>query len=221
MASKSKTKGKNWERDVCNFLSDLYRQSFIRVPNSGAYVGGKNEYRRDYLTEEQIKLSRGDIVPPLNYPYFLAECKNYAEFPFHSLLSKNSIPLLESWISQVEHDVTNEKDVWLLFIKITRKGKYLVGGYCRLDEMTVSSKYMYLEIVHYDHSATSDIRVAAVTNTPSANDEPGATTETMLDLDVDDHVSLRVYHNDSSSTVPTLSGDGTWERAFLWVQEIK
>ncbi len=126
MSSKSKTKGKSWERDVCNFLSDLYRQSFIRVPNSGAYVGGKNEYRRDHLTLEQIKLSRGDIVPPSNYPYFLAECKNYAEFPFHSLLSKNSIPLLESWISQVEHDVTNEKDVWLLFIKITRKGKYVL-----------------------------------------------------------------------------------------------
>ena len=45
MTSKSKTKGKSWERDVCNFLTELYNDSFIRVPNSGAYVGGKNEYR--------------------------------------------------------------------------------------------------------------------------------------------------------------------------------
>ena len=82
MSNKSKNKGKSWERDVCNFLSDLYNQSFIRVPNSGAFVGGKNEYRKDHLSAEQIKLSRGDIVPPQNYPYFLAECKNYAEFPF-------------------------------------------------------------------------------------------------------------------------------------------
>ena len=78
MTNKSKTKGKGWERDVCNFLSEKYNDSFIRVPNSGAYVGGKNEYRKEYLSEEQIKLSRGDIIPPLHYPYFLAECKNYA-----------------------------------------------------------------------------------------------------------------------------------------------
>ena len=85
MTNKSKTKGKTWERDVVLFLSELYNQSFIRVPNSGAYVGGKNEYRKAYLSEEQIKLMRGDIVPPLHYPNFLAECKNYEQFPFHLL----------------------------------------------------------------------------------------------------------------------------------------
>ena len=110
MTSKSKTKGKSWERDVCNFLSELYQGSFIRVPNSGAYVGGKNEYRKDTLSEEQIKLARGDIVPPTNYPYFLAECKNYADFPFHSLLAKSTIAQLDNWIEQVEHDITNEDD---------------------------------------------------------------------------------------------------------------
>ena len=80
----------------------------------------KNEYRKDHLSAEQIKLSRGDIVPPENYPYFLAECKNYAEFPFHLLLGKNSIAQLDTWIDQVEHDVTSEFDLWMLFIKITR-----------------------------------------------------------------------------------------------------
>lgn len=126
MSNKSKNKGKSWERDVCHFLSELYNDSFIRVPNSGAFVGGKNEFRKEYLSEEQIKLMRGDIIPPLHYPYFLAECKNYAQFPFHSLISKTSIPLLDSWIEQVEHDVRYDEDVWLLFIKISRKGKYIV-----------------------------------------------------------------------------------------------
>ena len=126
MSNKSKNKGKSWERDVCNFLSKLYDDSFIRVPNSGAFVGGKNEFRKETLSEEQIKLSRGDIIPPLHYPYFLAECKNYAEFPFHSLILKTSIPLLDTWIDQVEHDVTNKNDLWLLFIKITRKGQYVL-----------------------------------------------------------------------------------------------
>ena len=126
MTSKSKAKGSSWERDVCNFLSGLYNESFIRVPNSGAYVGGKNEHRKDYLSEEQIKLARGDIIPPVNWPYFLAECKNYADFPFHLLFAKSSIARLDNWIEQVEHDVTSENDLWLLFIKITRKGTYVL-----------------------------------------------------------------------------------------------
>ena len=126
MTSKSKTKGKSWERDVCLFLSELYDDSFIRVPNSGAYVGGKNEFRKEYLSEEQIKLSRGDIIPPVKYPHFLAECKNYADFPFHQLISKQQIPILDSWIEQVEHDITSHQDIWLLFIKITRKGTYIL-----------------------------------------------------------------------------------------------
>ncbi len=126
MSSKSKNKGKSWERDVCLFLSDLYRESFIRVPGSGAFIGGSNQFRKDTLSEEQIKLSRGDIIPPLHYPYFLAECKNYADFPFHLLIGKNSIAQLDTWIEQVEHDVTSEKDFWILFIKITRKGTYVL-----------------------------------------------------------------------------------------------
>jgi hypothetical protein len=126
MSSKSKNKGKSWERDVCLFLSDLYRESFIRVPGSGAFIGGSNQFRKDTLSEEQIKLSRGDIIPPLHYPYFLAECKNYADFPFHLLIGKNSIAQLDTWIDQVEHDVTSEKDFWILFIKITRKGTYVL-----------------------------------------------------------------------------------------------
>ena len=125
MSSKSKTKGKSWERDVCLFLSELYNDSFIRVPNSGAYTGGKNEHRKEYLTDEQIKLSRGDIIPPHKFVNFVAECKNYADFPFHQLVSTGRVALLDSWIDQVEAD-SEEKDTWLLFIKITRKGTFVL-----------------------------------------------------------------------------------------------
>ena len=126
MSSKSKNKGKSWERDVCLFLSELYNDSFIRVPGSGAFIGGSNQFRKETLSEEQIKLSRGDIIPPLHFPYFLAECKNYADFPVHSLVSNSNIAILNTWIEQVEHDITDRNDVWLLFIKITRKGQYVL-----------------------------------------------------------------------------------------------
>ena len=141
MSSKSKTKGKSWERDVCLFLSEMYNESFIRVPNSGAYVGGQNEIRKANLSEEQIKLMRGDIIPPEDYPYFLAECKNYADFPFHQLILKNSIALLDSWIDQVEHDVTSEHDLWLLFIKITRKGQFILFNPKYLGDQLFSLPY--------------------------------------------------------------------------------
>ena len=141
MSSKSKNKGKSWERDVCLFLSDLYRQSFIRVPNSGAFVGGKNEFRKETLSTEQIKLMRGDIVPPLHYPYFVAECKNYADFPFHQMVHNNSIRLLDEWIGQVEHDCNNENDFWLLFIKITRKGQYVAYDTRLMDSLGFGIRY--------------------------------------------------------------------------------
>ena len=37
--SKSKNKGKTYEREVANFLTELYGESFTRVPYSGAFVG--------------------------------------------------------------------------------------------------------------------------------------------------------------------------------------
>ena len=168
MVSKSKAKGKSWERDVCNFLSELYHDSFIRVPNSGAYVGGKNEYRRDYLTEEQIKLSRGDIIPPVNFPYFLAECKNYADFPFHQLLAKTSIAQLDNWIDQVEHDVTSDDDLWLLFIKITRKGTYV------LFNRNIYDPYVHNNLgpgmIEFDYGADLPFNISSFSYLPDVGD---------------------------------------------------
>ena len=53
--AKSKNKGKAYERDVANFLSELYGESFTRVPYSGAFVGGKNIVRTKTLSENQTR----------------------------------------------------------------------------------------------------------------------------------------------------------------------
>ena len=49
MPSPQKAKGSGWERDVARFLSGLYGETFIRAPGSGAYVGGVNKSRKEYL----------------------------------------------------------------------------------------------------------------------------------------------------------------------------
>jgi hypothetical protein len=125
MASKSKNKGKSFERDVCKILANIYNDNFVRVPNSGAFVGGINAVRKNHLTENQIIACKGDIIPPDDWRYFNCECKNYADFPFHHLLQDKSIPLLESWIDQTL-DAHDDNDIDLIFMKFNRKGIYLV-----------------------------------------------------------------------------------------------
>ena len=85
MPSKSKTKGSSFEREVAKELSDLYNESFVRTPSSGAYIGGSNVARKEVLSEGQIQSFRGDIIPPDDWKYFNVECKSYADFPFHQL----------------------------------------------------------------------------------------------------------------------------------------
>jgi hypothetical protein len=124
MASKSKNKGKGFEREVCKLLGELYDDNFERVPHSGAFVGGINAARKSTLTENQIKAFKGDIIPPDQWRYFNCECKNYADFPFHHLLQSKTIPLLEQWIDQTM-DAHDKGDIDLLFMKFNRKGIYL------------------------------------------------------------------------------------------------
>lgn len=124
MSRKSKSKGASWERDVAKFLSEAYNESFMRVPNSGAYVGGSNSTRKILMSDGQIRHMKGDIVPPDNWHHFNVECKNYQAFPFHRFLFNESIPLLEGWLKQLK-DAADDNDVNILFIKVTRIGKFV------------------------------------------------------------------------------------------------
>lgn len=124
MPSKSKAKGSGWERDVAAFLTNLYGDHFMRVPSSGAYVGGSNSSRKIVMSEGQIRHMKGDIVPPDHWKHLNCECKNYASFPFHRLLMPVEIPLLEDWLQQIM-DTADPGDVNILFFKITRVGKFV------------------------------------------------------------------------------------------------
>jgi hypothetical protein len=124
MASKSKVKGSTYERDVSKFLCETYGGSFVRVPNSGAYIGGKNQSRTVTLSDGQIRSFKGDIIPPDDWKYFNCECKSYADFQFHQLFSPGEIPIMESWINQTM-EVSANNDLNIIFMKFTRKGQYV------------------------------------------------------------------------------------------------
>jgi hypothetical protein len=124
MTSPSKAKGSSFEREVAKYLSDLYQESFIRAPGSGAYIGGKNQSRKQYLDEGQIRSFKGDIVPGATFTKFNAECKNYGDFPFH-LLFTGDCKVLESWIEQLMA-VAEDGDMNIIFMKFNRKGRFVV-----------------------------------------------------------------------------------------------
>ena len=123
MSSKSKTKGSSYEREVAKFLSETYGEPFVRVPNSGAYIGGSNSHRKNFLDGNQAKSFKGDITPPDSWSNFNSECKNYADFPWHLTLT-GDCKQLDTWLEQLL-EVGDENDLNILFIKITRKGQYV------------------------------------------------------------------------------------------------
>jgi hypothetical protein len=123
MSSKSKAKGSGFEREVCKFLTEHYGETFTRVPNSGAFIGGKNSGRKEFLHEGQIRSFKGDIIPGQSFPKLNVECKNYADFGFHLLLTENS--QIEKWLEQLL-DVEDVGDLNVLFMKFNRIGKYVV-----------------------------------------------------------------------------------------------
>lgn len=144
MPSPQKKKGSSFEREVAKFLSDTYSESFIRAPGSGAYVGGKNQVRKDVLHEGQVRSFKGDIVPGQSFPLFNAECKSYADFPFHLVLL-GECKVLNNWIDQLM-TVSETNDLNILFMKFNRKGRF-VAVQCGLTWIT--DNFMYYSTKKY------------------------------------------------------------------------
>lgn len=128
MTGKAKSKGNSAERELAKFLMATFGGSFIRVPNSGAYVGGKNAFRREFLSDGQVRNAKGDIIPPGHMPRLVLESKFYADFAFHSLLTPGNVPQLDTWIKQTVECV-DPGDLWFVAFKINRKGWFTCMSY--------------------------------------------------------------------------------------------
>jgi len=121
----SKNKGKVYERIVADHLSKITNLSFLRVPNSGAYVGKSNFFRTEHLSPEQIGMFEGDIITPKEWNHVRIECKWYKDFGWHQLFDASGEPTLNKWIAQAE---TGTRPYWFLCFKINRAGEFVVYG---------------------------------------------------------------------------------------------
>lgn len=124
MPSKQKAKGSQFEREISQYLTDQLGQPFCRVPNSGAFIGGKNSQRKQTLSEGQVRSFKGDIIPGPNFEFMNIECKSYKSFPFHQLFSSSECKQLDNWIDQCMM-VADPGDLNLLIMKFSRQGIYV------------------------------------------------------------------------------------------------
>lgn len=150
MSSASKNKGKRYEREVAIHLSAVFGFNFCRVPNSGAFVGGRNDFRRQFLSQSQVLVSTGDIIVPDELKNIAFECKNYKEFAFSNIYTGST--QLDKWITQGE----DTKKPWFLMFKINREGSFVVydsnlvtptipGNYSRYGKYTICAVEGFFE----------------------------------------------------------------------------
>ena len=146
--TKSKNKGKAYERDVANFLTELYQESFTRVPYSGAFVGGQNIVRTETLSESQTRGFKGDIIPPDSFPLLVIEAKNYGEFRWHQLALGGEVKQLDEWIKQASESC-EANDKRLLCVKISRQGEFVLWDPEQWQQLEHSKTYKNFHYIEY------------------------------------------------------------------------
>ena len=119
MGNAAKNKGKAGERWVAAHLGKVFGLNFQRVPNSGAFTGGMNSFRKAVMTETQALLANGDIIVPDELKHLSFEVKTYKDFSFAGLFTKNK--QLDEWIAQAAAC----GKTWFLIFKINHAGAFV------------------------------------------------------------------------------------------------
>ena len=148
MTGAAKVKGNSWERGLCEILQTNFGGNWQRVPNSGAFTGASNAFRKKSMDANQIRLMKGDIIPAAHMPKIVLECKFYADFPFH-LLVREEVKQLDMWIQQTV-DSADPDDTWFLCIKINRKATFIVFDAKNKDRFLLKNYCTYKYYIFTD-----------------------------------------------------------------------
>jgi hypothetical protein len=136
MGINGKKKGNSYEREIANEFSELFQDTFRRVPQSGAIVGGMNRDKNLTLRQDAQEILAGDIISPQWFPFSI-ECKNYGEKtgPNIYCLLESDDKTLDKWIEQGRGDSQFSKKEFLVMIKITRRAEYAVLDWEKFNEI--------------------------------------------------------------------------------------
>lgn len=130
MSKNNKKKGNRVELELCKILNKHFNLPFIRTPNSGAYVGGKNSIRKSKLSQNQIINSTSDIIMPDELKHLVIECKGVKDFPFH-LIFTTMPAILKEWLNQLLLNV-GDNQIGIICFKVNNKGWFVCvpKAYC-------------------------------------------------------------------------------------------
>ena len=149
MATRGKAKGNNGELKIAKFLTELFGAKFMRVPNSGAAIGGKNAERKVLMDSVQISYFKSDIIPPSNMRRLVIESKFYKDFPFHKLVVREPILQLDKWIKQTL-DTVDVDDLWFVVVRINHKGSFACFDKKHVNDFVVDNYAVYYDYVWVD-----------------------------------------------------------------------
>ena len=136
-----------------------------------------------FLHEGQIRSFKGDIVPGQSFTKFNAECKSYADFPFHLVLT-GDCKQLNTWLDQMMA-VAEPNDLNILFMKFNRKGKY-VAVQSKLTWVTDNFIYYTSKnlndwlIIEFDHFFKHNKDLVKTYSSGSNNTQPSTTDTTSI-----------------------------------------
>lgn len=112
----SREKGATFERKVAKLLTETFKTSFNRTPQSGAFATVNKDTRLAgdvYCTESQF--------------IFVVECKKYAEYNLEDLITGNTGGI-SKWLNQLEIEKKDKKGL-LVFQRNYGKIFCLVEGF--------------------------------------------------------------------------------------------
>lgn len=118
-AINSKKKGNRGEREAKDILNERFKglAVFSRTPMSGAYVGGANREKKDYLTEAQKEMMTSDIFCNNSDFKFSIEHKNYKKEKATIWEFFNDKSDLHSWMEQNDGDAASINKEPMLIVK--------------------------------------------------------------------------------------------------------
>lgn len=152
-----KKKGDSYERLVAKDLSKKFHDTFRRVPQSGAIMGGQNRFYNKDLRKDAQEILAGDIITPQWFP-FTVECKNYKDTPKIRNLLSNGDKDLDQWIKQAKGESEVAGKPWIIVFKVTdiRGKQFVTLDFKHFSEKIVDTKDYPAEYIMYKGSVIVD-----------------------------------------------------------------
>lgn len=129
-------KGKTFERNIANFLTNIMQVKYHRVPCSGGFSTSQHtsghQFNGDVFTENK------------KYKDIIIECKSYKEIKFIDIFNTNS--KIHNWVNQAKTE--SKGNHYLVIFKINKIGIFLISNNFQYI-YNVNYKCLIDEIVEY------------------------------------------------------------------------